>query len=152
MQSNLWMLDVARGVQSRFTFRPGLAGDPVGSPDGGQIVYNVDNNAIYRKPSNGSGSEEVLLSEIVNGRPQDWSRDGKFIVYVQAGGSTGSDLWILPMEGPRNKVSNFKHWRKSTPVAPRRKRAVLYFRGQQADGRDGEDRRHSGNGYSQAAL
>jgi eukaryotic-like serine/threonine-protein kinase len=106
--SDLWMLDVARGLQSRFTFRPGRSVDAVWSPDGAQIAYNLDNRTLYRKPANGAGTEELLVSETVNGRPQDWSRDGKFLVYMETGGKTGNDLWILPMEEPRKPVPYLK--------------------------------------------
>jgi Tol biopolymer transport system component len=75
--------------------------DPVWSPDGSRIVFQVNNDSIYRKPANGADGEELLLSGILNGRPQDLSRDGKFLVYLQTGGNTGADLWLLPLEGDR---------------------------------------------------
>jgi len=102
--SNLWMLDVARGVPSRFTFRAGRSSQPVWSPDGSRIIFGVDNDSLYEKPANGSGKEELLLSGGLNLRPQDWSRDGKWLVYAQTGGKTGVDLWLLPLEGERKPI------------------------------------------------
>ena len=32
---------------------------------------------------------------------QDWSADGKFVVYVPLRPKTGADLWLLPAEGER---------------------------------------------------
>ena len=97
--SDLWLLDVARGVPSRFTFRIGLSGLGIWSPDGSSLVFETDNRGIYRKPANGAGKEELLLASGINTRPLDWSSDGKFVVYQSYGGATGTDLWLLPMEG-----------------------------------------------------
>ena len=102
--ADLWILDTARGVPTRFTFRPGLSMDGVWSPDGSHIIFQSDNRSIYEKPANGTGKEELLLSGGPNIRPQDWSRDGKFLVYTQTGGKTGTDLWLLPLEGERKPI------------------------------------------------
>jgi Tol biopolymer transport system component len=102
--ADLWILDIARGVPSRFTFRPGLVADVVSSPDGSRVVFQANNNSMYEKPANGAGKEELLLSGGINFRPQDWSRDGKFIVYMDTGSNTGFDLWLLPLEGDHKPV------------------------------------------------
>jgi eukaryotic-like serine/threonine-protein kinase len=104
--ADLWLLDVARGVPSRSTFRTGLSDNGIWSPDGSTIVFQSDNTAIYRKSANGTGKEELLLAAGINNRPLDWSRDGKFVVYMSSnGGSTGYGLWLLPMEGDHKPVS-----------------------------------------------
>jgi eukaryotic-like serine/threonine-protein kinase len=103
--SDLWLLDVARGVPSRSTFRSGISADAIWSPDGSMIVFQSDNVSLYRKPANGTGKEELLLNGGINNRPQDWSRDGKFVVYMSTnGGATGYGLWLLPMEGDHKPV------------------------------------------------
>ncbi len=101
---DVWLLDVARGVPSRFTFRSGRSAEPVWSPDGSHIIFGVDNSSLYEKAANGAGKEELVLSGGLNIRPQDWSRDGKFLVYMQTGGRTGTDLWLLPLEGDRKPI------------------------------------------------
>ena len=64
--NDIWVLDLARGVRTRLTFGP-LANDcPVWSPDGKWIAYASDRNGhsnLYRKPSDGSGAEELLLTD-----------------------------------------------------------------------------------------
>ncbi|MGP0075389.1 MAG: protein kinase domain-containing protein [Bryobacteraceae bacterium] len=97
--SDLWILDVARGVPSRFTFRPGRSMDGIWSPDGNRIIFQTDNTSVYEKPASGAGKEELLLARGLNVRPQDWSRDGRFLAYMETGGKTGTDLWLLPLEG-----------------------------------------------------
>ena len=39
---DIWLVDVARGVASRFTFDPGNDVYPVWSPDGSRIVFGSD--------------------------------------------------------------------------------------------------------------
>ncbi len=102
--SDLWLLDVERGVPSRSTFRPGVSADGIWSSDGSTIAFQSDNRMIYRRPANGTGNEELLLGEGINNRPLDWSQDGKFIVYETTGGTTGNDLWLLPMEGNHKPI------------------------------------------------
>ena len=43
---------------------------------------NLDLHAkLYRKPSDGSGAPELLLSDDEWAIASDWSRDGKYLVY-----------------------------------------------------------------------
>jgi Tol biopolymer transport system component/predicted Ser/Thr protein kinase len=108
-QLDIWLEDMVRGVPSRFTFRSGLSRSGVWSPDGSQLIfgfrsegsYSID---IYQKPAGGNGQEELLLHSGLNGFPDDWSPDGKLLVYEQTGQKTASDLWLLPLSGDRKPV------------------------------------------------
>ncbi len=99
--ADIWLLDVERDVPSCFTFRPGLSGSGIWSPDGSATVFAFNNRAIYRKAADGTGNEELVLTGGINTRPMDWSQDGKFVVYQSYGGATGTDLWLLPLQGDR---------------------------------------------------
>jgi Tol biopolymer transport system component len=108
-QADIWLQDMARDVISRFTFRPGINGNPLWSPDGTRLVFSGQplsaySSDIYQKPAGGNGQEELLLHAGVNGFPQDWSPDGKWIVYQQTGQKTAADLWLLPLEGDRKPM------------------------------------------------
>ena len=103
-QSDVWVQDIARGVRTRLTFGPVANQAPLWSPDGKWITYTSERNGhtgFYRKHSDGSGDEEVLLEENAEGLiPDDWSRDGKLLIYSR---SVGMDWEIraLPLEGDR---------------------------------------------------
>ncbi len=101
--SDIWTLDVARGVRTRLTFGPISNNSPVWSPDGKWIAYTTDRNGhsnMCRKPSDGSGAEEILRTDDQIASPSDWSRDGKYLIYVR--GAIGSgEIWALPLEGER---------------------------------------------------
>jgi serine/threonine protein kinase len=102
-QSDIWVLDVARGVRTRLTFGPALNAFPVWSPDGKWIAYTSDRNGhsnVYRKPSDGSGPEEILLSDEQIVTPTQWTRDGKYLI-CDRGPAGSSEIWALPLEGER---------------------------------------------------
>ncbi len=104
--TDVWILDLARGVRTRFTFGPALADSPVWSPDGSQIVYSVVEKGkgdLYVKDSSGAGSAELLFQSDANKSPDDWSRDGRYILFtaLDPQGKTKYDLWALPLFGDR---------------------------------------------------
>ncbi len=101
---DIWMLDLGRGLLSRFTFDTTSDGMPAWSPDASRIVFTSNRKGVfdlYQKPATGAGSEDLLLATPNNKAPLDWSPDGRFILYRSPGPTTGFDLWALPMDGER---------------------------------------------------
>jgi len=105
---DLWTLDIARGIRTRFTFRHSTGSPAVWSPDGKSIIFAAGNtlDTIYEKASSGAGEEKELLKKPGEIKvPSSWSRDGRFLLYETANvPKTGSDLWVLPLEGDRKPV------------------------------------------------
>jgi Tol biopolymer transport system component len=107
---DLWIVDLARGLRSRFTFDK--AGDryPVWSPDGDRIVFSSNREGVldlYWKPSNGATHEELLLKSSDDKIALDWSRDGKYLLYKVLDPKTSSHLWYLPMKETERKPVRF---------------------------------------------
>jgi serine/threonine protein kinase len=103
---NIWLIDAKRGVSSRLTFNA-AAICPIWSPDGSRIVfdsYRNGPNSLYLKASSGAGSEELLPSPFGVKVPFDWSRDGRFILYLHVDPKTAADLWALPLFGERKPI------------------------------------------------
>jgi Tol biopolymer transport system component len=101
--SDIWVLDLVRGVRTRLTFGPIQNEFPVWSPDGKWIFYTSDRNGhsnLCRKLSDGSGAEEILLTDTQILRATDVTPDGKILIYDR--GQPGSqEIWKLPLEGER---------------------------------------------------
>jgi eukaryotic-like serine/threonine-protein kinase len=101
-ENDIWVLDLSRGVRTRLTFGPVANTSPVWSPDGKWIAYASPRTGrfnLYRKPSDGSGAEELLLTDDQGIDPSDWSHDGKYLIYTR-GGPTGQ-TWALALQGER---------------------------------------------------
>ncbi len=102
--NDIWVLDPARGVRTRLTFGPVSNDFPVWSADGKWITYfslREGKPTIYRKPSDGSGAEELLLTDERGVVATDWSRDGKTLIYQRGPLGGPYDMWLLPLEGER---------------------------------------------------
>jgi Tol biopolymer transport system component len=104
---DIWLYELARGTTTRFTFGPGIDTEAAWSTDSTMIIYKSGPAAttgdIYEKPANGAGKQELLLRVATDLRIQDWSRDGKLLVYIPdiADPKTSADLWFLPLDGDR---------------------------------------------------
>ena len=102
--NDIWLFDLSRGIPSRFTTDPGSDSNPLWSPDGSRIVFTSSREGVlnlYQKVASGVGNEEVLLKSGEEKVPDDWSADGRFIVFETLNPKTKWDLWVLPMSGDR---------------------------------------------------
>ena len=101
-RSDIWMIDLARGTNSRLTFNPTDEVGPVWSPDGNRVVYASLSNGkgdLYQKLATGSGSDELIFKSDEDKVPYEWSSDGRFLLFRSTGPKTGLDIWVLPMSG-----------------------------------------------------
>ena len=96
--SNLWVVDLEKGTGLRITST--FSQMPVWSPDGSRIAYNNGNNIVV-KAANGSGDAEILVQRTAF--PAAWSPDGRFIIFMERGVKTRTDLWALPTFGDRKE-------------------------------------------------
>jgi len=119
--NDIWLHDVARGSDSRFTFGRANSDFPVWSPDGSELAFRSGSDyRIYRK---GIGvTEQTALDDTPpNKRADDWSRNGRFLIEERAPlGKSGSDIWVLPLFGDRKPFpylqSEFnERWAKLSP-------------------------------------
>jgi serine/threonine protein kinase/Tol biopolymer transport system component len=92
----IWLHDVAYTTDTRIS-SSGVY--PIWSPDGSHILFTSGRFTTglrsYQKPATVTGEEEPLLDTAVPMYVQDWSRDGRYMVFTAFDGKTGTDIWGL---------------------------------------------------------
>jgi serine/threonine-protein kinase len=93
-QTDLWVLEIARGVLTRLSFDGNNAGE-VWTPDGKQLIYVSETtsqpHAIVRIAADGSGTPLVLLNPQERHLPMAITSDGRTLV-VRRDKGTGAAL------------------------------------------------------------
>ena len=95
---DVWVQEFGRGITTRLTTDPARDGRSAWAPNGQQLAFSSARNGgvaqIYRMQASGTG-EPVRLTDGGNYKMvQDWSGDGRYIVYTELG-----DLMAVPSEG-----------------------------------------------------
>ena len=102
---DLWLYDVARDVNTRFTFEKGISAQVVWAPDSSKIAFASNRTGdwgIYEKKIDGSGAERVLVKEVGDTIPTAYSYDGKSLAFqVHSKDTKNWDIWILPLDGSK---------------------------------------------------
>ena len=99
---DIWIFDLVRGAASRLTFDSADDHNAAWSSDGTRIAFASDRKGyrdLYRKLANGTGTDELLLESAERKAVEDWSPDGKFLLYTQG---ERPDVWVLPLFGERS--------------------------------------------------
>jgi Tol biopolymer transport system component len=99
-RSDIWILDLQRGVFSKFT-REGHNLGPVFTPDGSRIAWAdwVKGPRAFWQAADASGQRE-RLGPLEPASPRDFSPDGKYLVVTV--GQPETVIWALPL-GPDEK-------------------------------------------------
>jgi Tol biopolymer transport system component len=94
--ADIWVVETERGVANRLTSGRGLHVNPIWSADGKTILFGFGAPFnMFRISADGSGTEERVTQSPNRQRTNDWSHDGRFIIYSESAPDTGWDLWIL---------------------------------------------------------
>jgi len=98
--SDVWIYDLTRNLKSRFTFDAGREDFPVWSPDARRLAFASDRTGvlqIFVRDATGAGRDEQLTDSAYPKTPNDWSRDGSFLLYSEDNPKTRNDIWALPV-------------------------------------------------------
>jgi Tol biopolymer transport system component len=104
VNQDLWLLDAARGTESRLTVNPAADVAAVISRDGSKVAFRSTRDGvptIFVKDLAGMGEESVLakLPSSSNSGLTDWSADGRYILYSTFDAKNGWDLGVIPTSG-----------------------------------------------------
>ena len=98
--ADIWVTDVDRPVTQKITLDLSDDLNPVWSPDGRRIAFSSFRNGnwdVLVMNANGVGGETALLNSPADEMIEDWSKDGRHIVYKLGRGSY-EDLYALPLD------------------------------------------------------
>jgi eukaryotic-like serine/threonine-protein kinase len=101
-----WTIDLARGVFSPLNPGPSSESPRAISPDG-RVALTVTSGAtgdIYIRRAGSAEPAELLVKSSLVKHPNDWSADGKYLIYDEHTATARQDLWIVPMEGAHTPI------------------------------------------------
>ena len=102
LQGDIWLHGMGGGAPSRFTFESTDDRFFTWSPDDQWIAYATGSSRahdrILRLNTVTPSTAEALVSGGTDLQANDWSRDGKLLLFSDAGMSTGWDMWTLDLQ------------------------------------------------------
>jgi eukaryotic-like serine/threonine-protein kinase len=102
LNTEVWTYNAQQGGAKRLTFDGILDAMPVWSPDGRRVVFTSSRGSafnLYMKEASGAQEEKAVCESEGDKYPTSWSRDGKYILYVE-----GPDLKYLTMSEMKSSM------------------------------------------------
>jgi serine/threonine protein kinase len=99
-QRDIWLVDLTRGLRTRFTFDASDELQSVWSPDGRRVIFDSlrkSGRDLYQKNSNLTGVEGLLQADAFSKHPESVSPDGRLLLYSTGPLGQPPDIWILPL-------------------------------------------------------
>jgi Tol biopolymer transport system component len=108
--NELWSMDLRRGTALKLTsHRDGLG---LWSPDASRVIfssYREGPSSLWERPSNGTGVDRLVLKQPGDIFPNDWSRDGKFLLYTMLTGSPSHmDVYSVAMSDATKTPTSYQ--------------------------------------------
>ncbi len=97
--TDVWLID----LQSETTTRIVPGNTPLLSPDATKIAFTSGRldgvSDVYLRATSGRDEDQLLLRTKENKIVNDWSKDGRYLVYATTNPQTKLDLWAMPIGG-----------------------------------------------------
>jgi Tol biopolymer transport system component len=98
---DLWMIDVERGVRTKFTFDRADEVSPIWAPDGTRVAFTSNREGhfdLYQKAASGIGSEVLVLADDNEKYPTAWLPNRNAIMFWTFD-ENGTRLSLASLEG-----------------------------------------------------
>jgi Tol biopolymer transport system component len=98
--SDIWLMELDRGVRERLTMDSAGEVNPVWSPDRRRIAFSSNRDGaydLYVKAISGPETELLLKTEDPKSA-SSWSPDGRTLLYRSASPDSSYDIWALPFD------------------------------------------------------
>jgi hypothetical protein len=102
-EGDWWLVELDSGVAKRFA-EGILSAAVVWSPSGDRVAYQASKSGpadIYVQSVDGGGEQPLVVSDVLFKNPNQWTPDGKYVVFEQPDPTTGWDIWRVPVDGDR---------------------------------------------------
>jgi eukaryotic-like serine/threonine-protein kinase len=99
-----WLFDLARGTDRRLTFDPADDTSPTWSPDGQRIMFTSDRKGhrnVWQKEASGAHDEEPVLESNTESLLDDWTHNGRYLIFGNIATGMVREEWALPLFGNR---------------------------------------------------
>jgi len=107
---SLSLMDMDRGVLTRFTTGSDDERNPVWAPDSQSVVFQSRRGATYgiyrRSAAGGATRDELLFSSPETVSPTGFSKDGTLLLMTR-GIAADQRVWVLPLTGDKKAVEAF---------------------------------------------
>ena len=92
--TDLVLLDMVTHLSTRLTLNSSMNFFPVWSPNGRTIVFTAGRN-LFRRDADAAVSEQPVIQPQNSQYASDWSRDGRWLLFLENASSTQTDIWTL---------------------------------------------------------
>lgn len=100
LNRGVWIYDIQRNTVTRLTSDE-QPGRPLWTPDGKRVAFSRGSKTgqaeIWWAARDGSGKPEQLTKTEFEQRASSWTKDGKYLAFIDSGRGTGFDIQVLRM-------------------------------------------------------
>lgn len=101
---DIWLFRIANGTGMRLVSDPADDFNPVWSPDSQRIAFTSDRGQqrdLYVKSARASGVEHLLFGSPQTKNAEDWTLDGRFLIFNGGISDGNRNVYALPLFGVR---------------------------------------------------
>lgn len=105
---DIWIHDLNRDIQTRFTFDSSSDFTPVWSPDDNKIAYvnyHVDKSTVYIKNVSGVGEKEKVYELAHPIYLSHWTNDGKYLIATSELENSNFDILVIPVDKKEEPIN-----------------------------------------------